>query len=81
MQEDLRQLEGIDARILAAHEERDQPLLSTLYREAALVLEAGGDTDAACFYFTQAYVFALEAGRVELADDIWQRLSTYGREN
>ena len=53
---------GLDAALLQAHAASDTPLLSRLYTEAADRAEAEGKTDAACFYLTHAYVFALEAG-------------------
>ena len=48
---------ALDAALLAAHASGDRASLVTLYAEAA---EAGGE--AAGFYLTHSYVFALEAG-------------------
>ena len=50
-----------------------------LYAVAAERSEAAGNTDAACFYLTHAYVFALEAGAPE-APALRQRLVGMGRE-
>jgi len=49
----------LQARLLAAHESGDTAQLVTLYSEAAARVE---DADAAGFYLTHAYVFALEIG-------------------
>ncbi|MEM8699331.1 MAG: hypothetical protein AAGF44_09175 [Pseudomonadota bacterium] len=68
--------EALDARLLAAHEAGDSRALVTLYREAA---EASASTEAACFYLTHAYVFALETGHPE-ADALHRRLKAAGRE-
>ena len=50
-----------------------------LYTQAANRAEAEGDHDQACFYLTQAYVHALEAGRPEAAA-LNARLVEAGRE-
>jgi len=63
----------------AAHEARDWPRLVGLYAEAADSSEAAGDIDAACFYLTHAYVFALQTGDPRAAD-LHQRLKARGRE-
>ena len=46
-----------DQDLLNAHEAGDTARLCVLYHQAAL---ASDDIDAACFYATHAYVFALE---------------------
>lgn len=63
----------------AAVQARDVARLVALYLTEADRLEAAGDIDAACFYLTQAYVWALEAGRPE-ARDLHARLKAAGRE-
>ena len=68
--------DDLDARLLAAHAADDRAALIALYREAALT---AADHDAACFYLTHAYVFALEAGAPEAAD-LRARLVAYGAE-
>jgi hypothetical protein len=55
-------MQALNAALLDAHEAGNGPALAALYGEAAGCLETQGDRDAACFYYTQAYVFALEAG-------------------
>lgn len=54
--------EQIDAAIIAADKAQDPHALAALYGRAALGLEQNGDIDAACFFYTHAFVFALEAG-------------------
>ena len=69
-------MSDLDARMIAAHEARDQTALIRLYTEAA---EAANDLTAQCFYLTHAYVFALEAGAPQSAD-LHARLKAHGRE-
>ena len=67
---------ALDAALIAAHEEGDRVALVRLYTQAA---EAESDLDAACFFITQAYVFALESGAAE-ARGLHERLCALGRE-
>jgi hypothetical protein len=69
----------LDEAILSAHERGDGKALAGLYEEAAGRLERAGDTDAACFFLTQAYVFALEGG-LPAARHLHRRLAAHGRE-
>jgi len=69
----------LDAAFLRAHEAGDAAALIALYTAAGDAREAAGDVDAACFYLTQAYVFALEAGAAE-AGALNARLAAHGRE-
>lgn len=71
--------DDLDARLLTAHRARDKAGLVRLYTEAADRREAEGNIDAACFYLTHAYVFALDTGRAEAAH-LHQRLKDKGRE-
>lgn len=68
----------LDGALLKAHADKDTPALIKLYTVAATLAEDSADTDAACFYLTHAFVFALEAGTPE-ADALHQRLANYGR--
>lgn len=68
----------LDAALIAAHEAGDPAMLAALYRKAAKTLERLGQVDAALFFFTQAYVFALDAGLAE-ADDVGRILRANGR--
>lgn len=72
-------LAAIDDKLLAAHARDDAFALTVLYGDAGDAVESSGDADAACFYFTQAYVYALEAGH-ELAARYKASLVRYGRE-
>ena len=69
----------LDDALLAAHESGDACDLVRLYTEAADQSEHGQDIDAACFFLTHAYVFALEAGLPE-AGALNKRLADYGRD-
>lgn len=69
-------MSDLDQRLLAAHARDDRQALIRLYAEAG---DIAPDIDAACFYLTHAYVFALEAGAPEAAD-LHARLRAAGRE-
>ena len=66
----------LNAQMLAAHDTGDLPALVDLYETAA---QTAPDVDAACFYLTHAYVFALELGDAR-ADALRTQLVTHGRE-
>ncbi len=67
---------SLQAQLLAAHDSDDRAALIGLYTQAA---QQAGDEDAACFFLTHAYVFALEAGDPRAAD-LHLRLKAAGRE-
>lgn len=69
-------MSDLQSRLLRAHEAGDTCALIALYTEAA---DAAPDIDAACFFLTHAYVFALEAGDPR-AQTLRQRLIDAGRE-
>ncbi|MEL6316661.1 MAG: hypothetical protein AAFR16_03365 [Pseudomonadota bacterium] len=71
--------DAINAALLAAHAEHDRSALIRCYAEAA-DLVAEQDFDAAAFYLTHAYVFALEAGDPRAAA-LRARLVAAGRES
>jgi len=60
-----RPSDTLNASVLDAHASGDGPRLAFLYGQAAEQFNAAGDADAACFYWTQALVFSLEAGMEE----------------
>ena len=62
--------------MLAAHADRDQAALISLYTQAA---DVANDIDAACFFLTHAYIYALEAGAPQAAA-LRARLMDHGRE-
>lgn len=68
---------ALDDRLLAAHARDDRAALVGLYTRAA---EQSDDRDAACFFLTHAYVFALERGDGRAAD-LHGRLKAEGRED
>ncbi len=68
-------MNGLDARMRAAHEVGDGPALVALYQEAAETAQS----DMACgFFLTHAFVHALESGDAR-ADDLKARLRGMGR--
>ena len=71
--------QSLDDALLEAHACHDGVRLARLYGEAAGLSEAMGAVDAACFYLTHAYVFALEAG-LPSAADFNRRLAQHGRD-
>ena len=68
-----------DRDLIAAHDRGDSGRLAELYFSAAQHEEASGQIEAACFFLTHAYVFALEAGS-HSATFIVERLRAYNRE-
>ncbi|AXT29003.1 hypothetical protein D1823_20085 (plasmid) [Ruegeria sp. AD91A] len=71
-------LQELDDQLLQAHADSDLPALIRLYHEAASQAEQRRDHDAACFYLTHAFVFALEYGSPE-ADELNRKLYERGR--
>ena len=74
------QAERLDSDILAGHKNGDFTSLALYYRTGGQHAALSGNSDAACFLFTQAYVFALRAGLTEVAEDLWMRLKACDRE-
>jgi len=62
-------------RLLSAHDRDDRRGLIALYVEAA---DAAADIDAACFYLTHAYIYALETGD-QAQDQLYLRLKAHER--
>jgi len=75
----LQSMEALDAALLEAHACEDHAMLVSLYRSAGDIREQQGDVDAACFYYTHAYVFALETGD-PAAKPLLDRLVAHGRD-
>ena len=69
-------MKSLDRLLLEAHDANDAAALVSLYMQAA---DQTDDIDAACFYLTHAYVFALERGD-KAADALRERLAAHGRE-
>jgi hypothetical protein len=55
----------LETALLDAHAAGDGSRLAVLYGQAADAFSAAGDVGAACFCWTQALVFALEAGSAD----------------
>ncbi|UWQ89855.1 hypothetical protein QEZ52_13785 [Aliisedimentitalea scapharcae] len=70
-------MSNLDARLLDAHAAKDEWALVRLYCEAA---DSATDEDAAWFFLTQAYVFALEQNHPDL-EPLRARLVAGGRES
>lgn len=69
----------LNRTILDAHADGASGPLARLYAEVADLREAEGAADAACYYLTQAYVYALDA-QDPLAASLHARLKARGRE-
>ncbi|MBY6114347.1 hypothetical protein KUW09_07705 [Mameliella alba] len=69
-------MRALDDLLLSAHDADDRPALVGLYEQAA---DTANDLDAACFYLTHAYIFALELGDPRAAT-LHARLMAEGRE-
>lgn len=65
----------LEARLLEAHAAGDGPALVQLYREAA---DQAADPDAAAFFLTHAWIWALDTGSPD-EPVLRQRLSDLGR--
>ena len=69
-------MKALHDMLLAAHDRDDRRALVGLYTQAA---DTANDLDAACFFLTHAYVFALEQGDIRAAS-LHARLKAEGRE-
>ncbi|MGB7205009.1 MAG: hypothetical protein WBD37_06020 [Anderseniella sp.] len=76
----MRSEKDLQAAMLAAHEAENLLQLPPLYLEAAILRESQGDVDAACFFFTHAYVYALDCGDQHIASQAQEKLKSYGRD-
>lgn len=66
---------ALQDRLLDAHARDDRLALVALYTEAA---DAADNLDAACFYLTHAYIYALEKGD-PAAEQLYRRLKAHQR--
>ena len=69
----------LDQQLPDAHAKGDRHKLVALYTLAVDQKEAEEDVEAACFFRTQAFIFALESVDT-LTAELNQRLVEYGRE-
>lgn len=65
---------------MAAHAADDRFSLSGLYLEAGELKLADDNIDAACFLFTQAYVYGLDAGNEAAGSAARRALVKHGRD-
>lgn len=68
-------LNDLNDRLLAAHTSGDTAALVPLYTQAA---DAAASVDAACFFLTHAYIFALEQDHPD-TDKLRAHLVKHGR--
>lgn len=71
--------DALDHAILEAHERGKLDELAESYAKGGALYERQGETDAACFFWTQAYILALDAGADPLAKAMHAKLSAFGR--
>lgn len=76
MSEDLHEL---DRDLMVAYKVNDKTQIVTLYAKAGEQSEQCKNVDGACFYYTQAYIFALEMDH-PLKTTLREKLAHYGRE-
>ncbi len=69
--------EKLNTLLIQAHKEKDLSLLVKLYSQAS---KATSDCDQACFWATQAYVFALEIDH-SLSEQLFKFLLSNNRES
>ena len=74
----MNQADRLNSALIQAHRFNNIEALACLYTDAADAEEQNGNVDAACFYLTQALVYALQAG---LDEDtaLRARLQAHGR--
>lgn len=65
----------LNAALLDAHARGDKHALVILYETAANI---AADTDATCFFLTQAYVFALDVNHPS-REPLFDQLKRHGR--
>jgi len=71
--------DALEAAIRAYHLSDNRTGLAETYAKGAALYERQGETDAACFFWTQAYVLALDAGADQLAGAMFHELEKRGR--
>lgn len=73
-----KDIANIEKRLVDAIAQKDTATMIECYRRAAAIYEATGDENSAAFFFTNAYVFALEAGSPH-ANELRGKLIALGR--
>lgn len=79
MSQTVSRLAALEKELLKTHQLDDSFQLVGLYQEAGQIKQAEGNIDAAAFYITHAYVFALESGH-PAEQELRQFLVRHGRE-
>ncbi|MGI9502317.1 MAG: hypothetical protein ACR2RE_04585 [Geminicoccaceae bacterium] len=69
----------LEAAILTSHRAGNLVDLATSYAKGAAMYERQGDIDAACFFWTQAYILALDADLEPLASAMHASLDAFDR--
>lgn len=69
----------LDASIREAHRTGDLKRIATSYAQSGTLFADLGKVDEACFFWTQAYVFALDAGAEKLAKLMHDKLNAFNR--
>ena len=69
----------LEAAIQADFDANNLVDLAKNYAKGAALYERQGEIDAACFFWTQAYVLALDGGADKLAASMYQKLDANGR--
>lgn len=72
-------LGALDARLQAQHRDNDLAGMALSYARGGDGFEAHGNSDAACFYWTQAWIYALDSGEAGLVRVLEERLAARGR--
>ncbi len=69
-------IQALDDKLTAT----DEPIeMAKIYYDAGLLFEQNGETDEACFFMTQAYVFASQYGEKMLVESSGEFLRRYNR--
>lgn len=68
-------MNDLNTQLINAHACGDSSALVTLYASAA---DQAATVDAACFFLTHAYIFALDLGHADITR-LHARLSEHGR--
>jgi hypothetical protein len=71
--------DALNESLITAHAANNKAQLVRLYRRAGDMMISEGNIDAASFYLTHAYIFALDVGD-DAAPEIHKMLVGYGRE-
>ncbi len=71
--------EQLEAAIRAHHLSNNSASLAETYAKGAALYECQGEIDAACFFWTQAYILALDAGADQLATAMFSELEKRDR--